>query len=145
MVLALIPDYYQGVPWICWSFFTGISYKEIRNSSKKWPIYLGYSLKSVASNVNDFNVEVHLFPLLAGLGQRSSVLCMLVLPNSQSTSFNWFSKVDNKRKELTVLWYILWMQEWSVYQVQTIPNLRPESLLASITTFAQIQNGMIQN
>jgi len=68
-----------------------------------WDLLKNWLAKSVASNVNDFNVEVHLFPLLAGLGQRSSVLCMLVLPNSQSTSFNWFSKVDNKRKELTVL------------------------------------------
>ena len=26
----------QGVPWICWSFFTGISYKEVV-SYHSWP------------------------------------------------------------------------------------------------------------
>ena len=45
---------------------------------------------------------------LAGPGQKANVLCMLLCPNSQKTSFNWICKDDNSRQELTVLIYILW-------------------------------------
>ena len=52
---------------------------------------------------------------LAGLGQKLSVLYVLFSPKylmaHRLDSFIWFNKVDNRRLELTVLIYILWIQE----------------------------------
>ena len=48
---------------------------------------------------------------MAGLGQKSSVLGMSLYPNGPKASLNWISKVDNMRREPTVLIYILWFME----------------------------------
>ena len=60
---------------------------------------------------------------LAGLGQKPSVIGMLVFLNGpRKTRFNFLSKVENKHLELTVLtiMYILW-GEWS--WPETLPQI----------------------
>ena len=63
-------------------------------------------------------VVVHSFPsYLAGLGQKSSVLSMVLCQNGPETSLNWISKVDNGRKVLTVLEFILWfLAQFNTYE-----------------------------
>jgi hypothetical protein len=48
--------------------------------------------------LDDLLSRVTFFFFLAGLVQKSSVMCMLVCPNGQKkTRFIWLSKVENKQ------------------------------------------------
>ena len=49
---------------------------------------------------------------LAGLGQKSILLYMLLCPNEKGPKTIWFSKVENKHQALTVQIYILWQKIW---------------------------------